>query len=204
MKKDVEILLSRLEDFSKPNPELEQYRTPSDIAADMLNIAHISGHLEGTVFDLGCGVGTLAIGASLFGAKSAGFDIDRNAVQIAQKNLNLIKNLIGEDMKVKFEVMNILDINKKTDTVVMNPPFGLRGNYTSAEFLEKSFHIAKVVYSLLHSSAKGRGFTEKLSQEHGFKSTLIKTYDFRIPKIFEFHKKNRVFIKVDLWKFEKR
>ena len=52
-------------DFDQPKPELEQYATPVDIVAEIIKLANAQGHLSGTVADLGCGTGRLAIGAAL-------------------------------------------------------------------------------------------------------------------------------------------
>ena len=44
-KKSLEILLSSARGFEKPLPELEQYETPSDIAADLLWNAFMDGNI---------------------------------------------------------------------------------------------------------------------------------------------------------------
>ena len=70
-------------DFKDPNPDLEQYATPVDIAAEIVNKANSRGHLSGKVADLGCGTGRLAIGAAILGADVTGFEIDAKALDIA-------------------------------------------------------------------------------------------------------------------------
>ena len=70
-KKDLEIILSTLKGFERPKPELEQYTTPSSLAAELLWQAYIDGNIEGKiVVDLGCGTGILALGAAILGAKN--------------------------------------------------------------------------------------------------------------------------------------
>ena len=56
-------------DFYQPKPELEQYSTPVDIVAEMIKLANAQGDLSGSVVDLGCGTGRLAIGAAILGAE---------------------------------------------------------------------------------------------------------------------------------------
>jgi putative methylase len=84
-KKQLEILLERLEGFKNPSPEMEQYVTPARVAADMLYLASLRGDL-GIVCDLGTGTGMLAIGAALLGARAVGVDIDAQALKIARAN----------------------------------------------------------------------------------------------------------------------
>ena len=80
------MLLEQVEGFDSPNVNLEQYATPALLAAEILHFAYMQGDLEGTVFDLGCGTGMLAIGAKLLGAeKVVGFDVDNKALELARK-----------------------------------------------------------------------------------------------------------------------
>ena len=70
-------------DFKDPNPDLEQYATPVDIAVEIVKKANSRGHLSGKVADLGCGTGRLSIGAAILGADVTGFEIDSKALDIA-------------------------------------------------------------------------------------------------------------------------
>ena len=72
-------------DFNQPKPELEQYATPPDLVIDIVKQAYSLGHLDGTVADLGCGTGRLAIGAALTGAEVTGYEIDMEALDLAKK-----------------------------------------------------------------------------------------------------------------------
>jgi len=86
-KKQLEMMLERLEGFSRPSFQREQYSTPAAVAAEMLYLAAIRGDLEGcTVCDLGCGTGILAIGASLMGARAVGVETDPEALAAAKRN----------------------------------------------------------------------------------------------------------------------
>ena len=79
-KKQLEIILSKLKPIQNPKPSLEQYTIPSSLAAEILNLATLSGDIEGKkVVDLGCGTGRLALGAMLLDAKEVvGVEIDEN------------------------------------------------------------------------------------------------------------------------------
>ena len=58
-------------DFKDPNPDLEQYATPVDIAVEIVKKANSRGHLSGKVADLGCGTGRLSIGCLLYTSDAA-------------------------------------------------------------------------------------------------------------------------------------
>ena len=85
--RQLEISLQKVSGFSNPNAALEQYVTPSDLAARFLHDAYMHGDIEGMrVLDLGCGTGMLSVGASLLGAEVTGVDCDASALSAAHKN----------------------------------------------------------------------------------------------------------------------
>ncbi|GBN21479.1 Methyltransferase-like protein 5 [Araneus ventricosus] len=155
--KKLEQILSTLDIFEKPNIALEQYPTPPHIAAHMLHImAENTGEVEERmVADLGCGCGTLSIAAAICGASMCvGFEIDANALEIAQRN--------KEDMELEnidFIQCDVQDLSesrwqKAFDTVILNPPFGTKSNKgIDMMFLKTALSLARhTVYSLHKSS----------------------------------------------------
>ena len=141
-KKELEILLQKIPSFSKPVPNLEQYITSSNIAADIIFTAHQLGDIENKiVLDLGCGTGIFSVGAFLTGAKKViGIDIDNNIIDIARKYAE--KN----NFKIIYKVQDVKDVEIKCDTVIMNPPFGAQKANQNADrkFIEKGFKLAPV------------------------------------------------------------
>jgi len=202
-KKDLEIILSTIKDFEKPKPELEQYTTPSNLAAAILWQAYLDGNIEGKiVVDLGCGTGILALGAALLGAKEVyGYDIDKDAIKIAEENLDLLRKTKIPIGKVQFIVSDVEDIKQKCDTVIMNPPFGIQRGARGADkkFLECAFSIGKVIYSF-HRIEK-TNFPQKFAQEKGFNATLLSEEDFILKRTMDFHTKKKYVIKVGIWRF---
>ena len=84
-KKDLEVLLSQFQSFVQPQVKLEQYQTPSSLAADLLWDAYQKGNIQGkTLADFGCGTGIFGLGALFLGAKKVFFvDIDARALALA-------------------------------------------------------------------------------------------------------------------------
>src|SRR3989338_8422027 len=104
-KKQLEIILSKLKPIENPKPTLEQYTIPSNLAADILHFAYLSGDIEGkVVFDFGCGTGRLAIGALLLGAEEVvGIDNDYKVLETAEENLHsIISGKLAVKGSIKF------------------------------------------------------------------------------------------------------
>lgn len=203
-KKALEIMLSACRVFEKPIPELEQYATPSDIAADLLWTALMDGNIEKKkVFDLGCGTGILAIGAGLLGAKEVtGFDVDKNALKIAEENMKVLEEADIPEAKLRFVDIDVRHIEERCDTVVMNPPFGVQSEHADRVFLEKAFGIAKIVYSI-HNGGSDK-FLLSFAKDKFWSAVKLGEFRFVIKKTMEFHDKAKYPVRVELWKFLKK
>lgn len=89
--KYLEEFLQDIDVFEKPKIVLEQYPTPAHLASHMLyTIQSCYGDLsDKIVADLGCGCGSLALGASALDAcYVVGFEIDRDALDIFYSNID--------------------------------------------------------------------------------------------------------------------
>jgi putative methylase len=184
-KKELEILLQRLPAFDKPSPNLEQYLTPANIAADIVFIAHQFGDIENkTVLDLGCGTGIFSVGAALTGAKKVvGIDVDKSCIKIAREYAK--KN----DLEITYLTQDVKDAKIKCDTIIMNPPFGAQKSNKKADrkFIEKGFEAARVLYSI--HLAKTVPFVKQLVSSLGGEIDYLKDYVFPIKWTYEFHEK---------------
>jgi len=159
------------------------------------------GDISGTVYDLGCGTGILAIGAKLLGAERViGVDGDLGALRIARVNA---KNL-GVD--VGFVCCDVRDFTTRVQegispTVVMNPPFGAQIKGSDRPFLRKALEIGKTVYSL--HNAGSMGFISKYIRPYGIITDCIGV-EFPMKRTFGFHKKDIGLVNVELYRLERR
>jgi putative methylase len=185
-KKELEILLQKVPLPNKPIPNLEQYTTPANIAADILFTAHLFGDIENKIIiDLGCGTGIFSIGAILIGAKKViGIDVDKDIIKIAKEYAE--KN----NLKIEFRVQDVKDVDIKCDTVIMNAPFGAQKSNQKADrkFIEKGFEISQTIYSL--HLKKTIPFLEKMISSLNGEIIFQKDYVFPIKWMFDFHTKN--------------
>ena len=193
-KKELEIILQKVPSFINPSPNLEQYLTPANIAADIIFLAHQFEDIRNkNVIDLGCGTGIFSFGAYITGAnKVIGIDIDKYCIEIAKKYAK------KTDYKISFLVSNVIDFEEKCDTILMNPPFGAQKSNLNIDriFIDKGFKIASVLYSL--HLTKTISFIEKLIEKKGGNIAYSKKYIFPIRWIFDFHKKKVVYYDITL------
>lgn len=200
-KLDLEKAISEIETHPTPKAYFEQYTISSRVAAEILFMATYvyNDIIDKTVVDLGCGTGRLAIGAALLGAKETfGVDVDKVAVNIAQKN--------AETMDVKERMHWIIadiDVMQRTfDTVLQNPPFGVQRRRADRKFIKKSLELGHKIYSLHKGGERNRGFIKRFIERHGGKVTGIFPMTMDIPRTFEFHTKKKRSIQVDLYQIE--
>jgi putative methylase len=196
-KKDLEILLQRVEPFSRPRADLEQYSTPATIAAEMVFTAYANGDiLDRTVLDLGCGTGMLAIASYLLGAaKVIGVETDESALEMARKNASAF------EAEIEFIRSDVSDHNGRVDTVVQNPPFGSQYRNADRPFLDKAMKLADVVYSLHLTETVD--FLARYVQSSGFEIEFQKSFKFDIPHTFAFHRKMKKSFEVSLLCFRR-
>ena len=221
-KLDLELALSKIQPYSKPAPDLEQYTISADVAATMLYIAAYShGNIVNKrVVDLGCGTGRLTIGAALLGAKEVvGVDIDRNAVEAASKSAEKF------DLKKKTQwiITDIDSVNGHFDTVLQNPPFGVQKRGADRKFVVKALELSNVIYSLHkrpdHDSAllkelktcsdgaiqvSSSSFMERFVEENGGTVDSVYALLMTIPHMFSFHSEKKHEFVVDLYVLRKK
>ena len=200
-KRELERALSEIEAHPLPNAYLEQYTTPSNVAAETLYLAaYVYDDIIGkTVVELGCGTGRLAIGAALLGASEVfGVDVDGVAVRVAQKNAEML----GVKEKTHWIVADIDVVKGTFDTLLQNPPFGVQRRRADRRFITKSLELSSTIYSFHKGGESNRAFIKRFIEEHGGKVTTIFPLNMEIPRMFKFHTKKKRSIQVDLYRIE--
>lgn len=188
-KGELEHILSRLAPLSEPKSRLEQYTTPSAIAADILWDAHLRRLLSGArVLDLGCGNGILGIGAALLGAARADFvETDEDAARAARKNIEAIRAAHHPACRLTLHVRDALDWGRTADLVLMNPPFGTRKRGADAALLAHAFALAPRIYTF-HKTAT-LPYILGIAQNAGFAAMRRWAFRFPLPATMAHHRK---------------
>jgi putative methylase len=189
--------------FDNPRVDLEQYRTPPDLAAHLIHTADLQDDVEGrTVVDLGCGTGMLALGAALRGPASVvGLDIDPDPLATAVAN----ERRVGSHTPVSWVRADAtaapLRGNGDT-TVVMNPPFGAQDGNEHADrgFLATTARIADVSYSI--HNAESEAFVESFAADNGGEVTHAFRAEFSLPKQFDHQTEARTAIEAEVFRID--
>lgn len=196
-------ILQKIAWIPTPKMYFEQYQLPPETVTDLMFLAGqvYDDIKDKIVFDLGCGTGILAIASVLTGAKFAvGIDIDLSLIKQAKLNARLLK--IGS--KLAWIQADVRKLNAKCDTVIQNPPFGVKRKGADRPFLKTALKIADVVYSIHKSGKENRLFLKRFIEKNGGKITDLILLKFPLPPTFPTHKKRKLWIEVDLYRIERR
>ncbi len=199
-RRQLEVMLEALDGFESPHVHLEQYLTPPAVAASLIHEAAIKGDLEGTVVDLGTGTGMLAIAAASYEPEDViGFDVDREALRVAKRNVARLNTSV--DLVLASISTVPLQVHAPT-TVIMNPPFGAQHDRRGADrpFLEAASSLAQVSYSI--HNAESRAFVEGFVAERGGELTDAYAIELDIPAQFTFHDESLASIDAEAYRIE--
>lgn len=200
-KRALERRLADLDGFTAPRLDLEQYRTPAELAASVVHRADLHGDLSGrTVLDLGSGTGVFALGAALRGARRVvGLERDAAALEIARRN-ELRLDASATVSWIRGDATNPPLCPDGSVTVLMNPPFGAqRGNvHADRPFLMTAGKLAAVSYSVHNGGS--RDFVEALAEDNG--GTITHAFAARVPlpRQFDHHAEETREIDVEVFR----
>ncbi|MBM5805313.1 MAG: methyltransferase [Candidatus Verstraetearchaeota archaeon] len=198
-KSELEILLERIEGFRSPKLQLEQYRLPAPVAAEILwYIGLRHKDLENLIVaDLGCGTGMLTAGAALMGADyTIGVDLDADALSDAKRWIRRL-HLKG---RVDFLRGAVEELCLRADVVIQNPPFGVRKREADRIFLRAGLRTAQTVYSLHKGGDDVRRFMRGFVKECGGKIDEVLPLKIKLPPTYQFHKRKFHVFDVDLYR----
>jgi len=187
--------------FDSPRVDLEQYRTPPELAAHLVHTADLQGDIESRlVIDLGCGTGILALGAALRGARQVvGVDLDPAALSTAAANERRVASASPVSW-VRADATRLPLSPAAPTTVIMNPPFGAQAGNEHADrgFLETAAAVATVSYSV--HNADSRLFVESFAADNGGEVTHAFRAEFDLPPTFDFHTEQRQSIDAEVFR----
>ena len=191
--------------FADPRVDLEQYRTPPELAAHLVHTADLQGDIEGqTVLDLGCGTGMLALAAALRGpAAVVGVDIDPGPLSTACENERRV-GTASPVAWVRGDVTRAGLCPDRPTTVITNPPFGAQAGNEHADrrFLETTARVAEVSYSI--HNAESADFVKAFAADQGGVVTHAYAAELDVPRSFEFHEQDRRTIDVEVFRLDWR
>ena len=188
-KKELAIILSKLKDFEFPEVKLEQYSTPSEIAAGILWEAYMNGDIHNKIIlEAAWGPGIFGLGALVLGAKKVYFvDLDKKILKTAKENLKEI-NKNYDVRKSIFKQQDISSFKTKVDTVIQNPPFGVQKKHADKAFLKKAMEVCGKIYSI--HKIESEAFIKILARENNFLLKRMIPLIFSIKQTQKYHKRS--------------
>jgi putative methylase len=196
-KKHLEMKLQSIPPHPNPNVNLEQYTTPSVIASDLIWNAYGFGDIEcKNIVDLGCGTGIFAIASLLMGANSSvGVDIDRDSIEAAH---DFCKKLKLDNASFICSDVCDFECDDEIDTIFQNPPFGSQKRAKKGQdlkFVKKACELSpNTLYSFHMASTEE--FLINYYNDNNLEITHLFKYKFPIPKIYDFHSKEKTDVDV--------
>ena len=194
-KRDLAIRLQTIEPHPTPKVTLEQYTVPADLAAEILfRACYVHDDVEDkSVLDLGAGTGRLALGASVLGASQVvGVDLDQTALEVAVRSCRRL------GLEANWVLGDIEALRGPVNTVFINPPFGTRRAHADTDFLGVALRLGDAIYSIHKSST--RSYLERWFREHDVDAERMFSTKLEIPHQFPFHKKERAYVGVDVYR----
>ena len=199
------IELSKLKPHPYNSVELEQYATEGDLAAFWLLAIDQLDNLENkTVVDLGSGNGILGLGTVFLGAKRVLLvEADEEACLISKQN----SEKINQQFSAQIETIHAsigsqeLEAPKKTDIVVMNPPWGFQTEKADRPLLELAFSLDATAIYVLHSTKAKH--VSAIAKDFGYEGEVVFETDFRLPPIYSHHSKKKSTTDARCWRFHR-
>ncbi|MCE4616150.1 MAG: METTL5 family protein [Aeropyrum sp.] len=201
----IKVILEReVPPISSPDPSLEQYTTPAELALVVAQDAMQRGILRGsTVADLASGTCRLGIASLLLGAeKLVAIDVD---FRLSRACLEAARRL-GLDGRVSFIASRLSGgvgpLRKRAyDIVVTNPPFGVRRRGADWEVLAHALesHTPHVYAILKSGNLKYHSYRAEL---YGYSTILISTAKFPIQASMPHHRSRVRRVDVDVILFK--
>lgn len=125
-----------------------------------------------------------------------GVDIDTTSLRVAVENSQRL------GLKPDWVLGDIATLRGPFDTIIMNPPFGTRKPHADLYFVEDAIDMAHVVYSIHKSST--RRFITRWLNNHRTKFQVIESAKMEISHQFDFHRKRRQYVDVDVYRIERK
>ena len=168
--------------FPRPRRELEQYRTPPELALRMAQLLAARGCRSAV--DLGSGTGMIAYAASSLGMYVVAVDVDGEAVEAARGSPlygSLLVDLVQADAR--------RPPLRRAECIAMNPPFGVVRRGADVEFLRAAAGLGPVYIASLHLASSGAGFIAEVLAALGYEPLGVEEHRFPIPQVYRRHRK---------------
>ena len=141
------------------------------------------GDLAGSVADLGCGTGRLALGAAFLGAEVTGVELDDTALAVAREAA------ADAGLAVEWRCEPVENWTQGVETVIMNPPWGAQRPGADRPFLRAALATAGSVWSL--QPAVSDRFLRRYVEQLGGAVADAWPVDLELERTMPYHTRER-------------
>jgi putative methylase len=209
-KSDLEILLepySHIPGVKLFKKNLEQYPTPTSVAAHMVWVAFMKGKMtKSTTLDLGCGNGVLVTASILIGSsRGICVDIDEDLLEITRETIS--SNYMDLSYRVIIVEADATVVEfENIDVVVMNPPFGIvkRNRGLDLLFLRSALSTAGTVFSLHKYSEGFIRMLDEIAKCLKLEISWFEVLNLEIPMMYSRHRRRIYRVKAVFVGIERR
>ncbi len=204
-KRELEILLeAATEEIRDPSEKLEQYATPTPIAAELAWM-HRGLRAHGPLVDLGCGTGRLltAFSITLRPRLAVGVELDARLAQRCLESLRLSCIWAAADVVVG-DVRSPPLREGLGALVVMNPPFGTRMRGLDRAFFETAFTLGTRVLALHYDDPGVERYLDRLASRKGFRLLGRRRYSMALRPTLPHHRSRKRLVPVAVYVLAKQ
>jgi len=188
----------------EPDPALEQYTTPGDIAARLVHTIIMREGAPRRVADLGAGTCRLSLPLLLLGAGSV-IAVDADP-RLPGYCIGAAEDL-GVEERLSYIVSRIIRGSGplapgSVDIVVMNPPFGVQTPHADTEIIIYALSLRpRSVYAILKSG--NEQYHSRLARSMGYRFRVLYRERFPLPATMRHHRSRMRRVDVDVAVFER-
>jgi len=197
----VEEAIPRIPD---PDPSLEQYTTPGEIAARLALTIVMREGAPGRLLDLGAGTCRLSLPLLLLGAGSVlAVDADPRLPGLCME----AAARLGVEERITYVVSHVTRdtgpaARGRVPLVVMNPPFGVQRPHADTEMIVYALSLhPRRVYAILKSG--NEHYHSRLARSMGYRFRVLYRESFPLPATMRHHRSRMRRVKVDVAVFER-
>ncbi len=180
-------------EYPRPKADLEQYRTPPEIALFMASMG-LSRCADGVTVDLGAGTGMISYAAAMLGYSIVvGIELDYEALEAAASSA--LRSALANVELVLADALHPPLRAGAITCVIQNPPFGIHRRGADAAFLRTALDLGvEAVLSLHHYSEDGIRYILSVCREAGYEARVVRRMRFPIKFSHPQHRKRIYYI----------
>ena len=191
--------------IERPDPMLEQYTTPGELAARIAILAALAVEDPGEAVaaDLGAGTCRITAALALVGfSRVIAVELDSRLLPICVEAIGRL-NQESKILAVNARAEALPLASGKIDVIAMNPPFGVWRRGADTRFLVSAFELrpSRVVSILKSGNVQ---YFERLAGEWGYSVAVEGRYRFPIPASMPMHRSRIRRIVVEVIIFDRR